>query len=353
VARDTKAQFLEQLEKFAPRIAKAFRQVVEDIRSVAQERMLIDAIERRDVEAIVRILSLGPEFFAPLDAAIHEAFVAGGMFQAGLFPKFLPGNRTEQVVVRFNSRHPRAVEYARERAAEFVQTDDESVRHAVREVITRGAKESTPPRVLARQIIGHPTPTGGRSGGLLGLTRQQVSYVENLRTYLSDPAQMDRYFDLKRRDRRLDGIVKRAQAAGQPVDPDDIERIAMRYSDRLLQLRGETIGRTEALQALNAGKAEGIAQLIEQGQAPVEAVNKEWKATPSERTRDTHSAMNKQTVAFTDLFQSPKGAFLAYPGDSSHGAPASEIINCRCSAHYTVDWVYVAKWRKQWGRFAA
>lgn len=48
--------------------------------------------------------------------------------------------------------------------------------------------------------------------------------------------------------------------------------------------------------------------------------------------------LNNQEVRGMDLaFQSPTGAMLRYPGDTSLGAGAGEIINCRCDVEYNFD----------------
>ena len=53
MAADTRAEFIRQLERIDVRIARAFEQAILDIKSVAQERLLVAAIERGDLEGIV------------------------------------------------------------------------------------------------------------------------------------------------------------------------------------------------------------------------------------------------------------------------------------------------------------
>lgn len=85
--------------------------------------------------------------------------------------------------------------------------------------------------------------------------------------------------------------------------------------------RGELISRTETTRAANDGarklyKRWGIEQ-------------KEWLATADDRTRDTHLAMNGQVKDIDEPFESPSGAELMQPGDSS--APLAETAACRCT----------------------
>lgn len=119
----------------------------------------------------------------------------------------------------------------------------------------------------------------------------------------------------------------------------DVDAITGRYKDRLLQLRGETIARTETLASLNAGKEEGIRQLIDSGKVQRSAVKKVWRATGDDRTRDSHMALNGEEVGIDTAFTSPlTGAQMMYPHDTSRGAPASETIGCRCFYEIKVDY---------------
>ncbi|MBR9841442.1 MAG: hypothetical protein GYB50_26850, partial [Rhodobacteraceae bacterium] len=129
-----------------------------------------------------------------------------------------------------------------------------------------------------------------------------------------------------------------------------IERIAGRYADRLLQARGRTISRSEGNKSMNAGRGEGVVQMIERGEILAEHVTIIWDATPGPRTRDSHRALNGQTIKWGEFFVSPvTGALMRWPHDED--APAEEVVNCRCSARFRVDWKAVMLWRR--GRLAA
>lgn len=163
--------------------------------------------------------------------------------------------------------------------------------------------------------------------------------MANVRQQLAsgDPAQMAEYFGRKRRDKRLDGIVSRAIKAGQPVARAGVEKIAARYADRLLALRGEMIARTESLTAMAAGREEAFRQQIESGRLAPENVEGTWSATGDDRTRHSHQAMNGQVRRFGEPFQAPSGALMRFPGDTSLGAGPEETIGCRCMRKYRVN----------------
>lgn len=180
------------------------------------------------------------------------------------------------------------------------------------------------------QIVGRVNrATGRREGGLIGLTSGQTDAAIRARVELQnlDAA----YFKRALRDKRFDRLVAKAIKDGKPISKADLDRIAGRYADRLLAYRGETIARNETLASLNAAKEEGIRQLIDTGKVQRSRIKKVWRATGDKRTRDSHLALNGEEIGFDALFVSPlTGAVMAYPHDTSHGAPGSETIQCRC-----------------------
>ena len=151
-----------------------------------------------------------------------------------------------------------------------------------------------------------------------------------------DPA----YFQRRLRDKRFDATVKRAIADGKPLAKADRERILNRYSDKLLKHRGDTIARTETIASLNAGRDQGIRQLIEAGNITEDQVVKVWDSGgPDGRTRDTHLALEGQRKRLDEPFVSPSGARLMFPGDTSLNAPASETVACRCAIRFDIDFM--------------
>lgn len=87
--------------------------------------------------------------------------------------------------------------------------------------------------------------------------------------------------------------------------------------------RAMLIARTEIATAANYS-SEIVAQ--EMGVA----YDKIWLSAADERTRPTHRAANGQKADPFGQF-SIGGFIMAHPCDSSHGAPASEVVNCRCT----------------------
>lgn len=61
---------------------------------------------------------------------------------------------------------------------------------------------------------------------------------------------------------------------------------------------------------------------------------KEWASAEDERTRESHRAADGQRVALDGSFD-VGGVRMAMPGEM--GAPAAEVVNCRCAVAYPID----------------
>ena len=215
-------------------------------------------------------------------------------------------------------------------------------RELVRNTILQGVQEGQGADKIARDLVGRLNrATGKREGGLLGLTSLQAGYVGKARQQLlsGDPEQLREYLKRGRRDARFDRMVLKAIRDGKPLKQADVDKVTGRYADRLLQLRGDTIARNEVLAALHAGQAEGMQQLIDSGKVRADQITKTWGATGDGRTRDSHMAMDKQSVAWGQPFVTPLGYKMQHPQDTSLGAPPSETIQCRCFMQVKVNYL--------------
>ena len=332
---------LDLLDELTPEVRRAFLKAIENVRSDFQERAFTEAFERRDVEGALRAIGLGAEYFAPLERALNAAFLRGGEWLLDEMRR--PAKRAGiEAVGRFDMRNPRAEQLVRQLSADLIVEIAEGQRESIRIALEEGMREGVSANRSKLDIIGRSPARGlPRQGGIVGLTSQQAGYVQNMRSDLlsGDPSLMEGYFDRKRRDRRFDAVVRRAIAAGKPVSRADAERIAARYADRLLQLRGETIARTELLTTLHAAQDEGLEQMIGRGVIERDAVMLTWDASEDKSTRSSHRAMDGQTRQKGQPFTSGNGYSLMRPGDRSMGAPASETINCRCRLEVDVDFL--------------
>ena len=70
-----------------------------------------------------------------------------------------------------------------------------------------------------------------------------------------------------------------------------------------------------------------------ESQRNVKHREKEWVAQRDGVVRDSHRLADGQRVQKNGFFN-VGGYNMLYPADSSGGAPAGQIINCRCSLIY-------------------
>lgn len=335
--------------RLEPAIRKAFDQAIASVRSQAQLNLLAELLRAGQIDAVLEALGFDEQQLSPVAESVRQAFVGGadaGMQELPTLSlrqqvrgRYNPHSDTPLLRFGFDMRNQQVESWLQSNSSRLITGIVNDQRVLVRQHLRRSMAEGANPRQSALDLIGRVGNTGRRSGGIVGLTAQQAEFVANLRQQLAsgNPSQMAEYFGRQRRDRRLDGIVKRAIAAGKPVSAADIEKIAGRYADRLLALRGEMIARTESLTAMNAGREEAYRQQIEAGRLAPENVIGGWSATGDGRTRHSHQAMNGQERPFGQPFQTPRGAYLRFPGDSALGAGPKEIIGCRCTKTYRID----------------
>lgn len=201
--------------------------------------------------------------------------------------------------------------------------------------ILAGMEANRTPAQIAASLIGTKNlATGRREGGVIGLTARQADMVIAAEAKLrsGDPALMAQYLALKTRDKRFDRTVTKAIREGRPVTAADTAKIIRQLRDRNLKYRADVIAENETITAMRAGRHEGYRQMLETGAVTEDQIERSWSDTGDGRTRLSHRALDGQKVrGLTMPFVSPMtGARMMYPGDTSLGAPAQEVIRCRC-----------------------
>jgi hypothetical protein len=334
--RVAELQRLQELQ--VPGIRAAFLRMIAAAVRGAPVAQIEAAIIAGRIDDIPAIMGLDPTAYADLLEEIRTAYIGGGTMQSTALAAASGGT----VRVRFNVRAPRAEQWLRQHSAELVTRITAEQLETIRETVAAGTAAGRNPRATALDVVGRiDSQTGRRVGGSIGLTPQQNQFVLTARQQLqaTDPDELRAYLRRVLRDRRYDGKVRRAIATGKPLRAADVETMVGRYSDSLLRLRGETIARTEALQAFNTAREEAIQQAVDVGAVDPQQTVKIWRSGADARVRDTHAAMNGQRVPLQSPFRSPSGSLLMRPGDGSLGAGAAEIVACRCIAEYRVDFL--------------
>jgi hypothetical protein len=330
--------FDELLDQFEPRVAAAFREAIEGIKSAVVIARVVERLERGDIAGALEAFQIDREAFASLEVAIQEAFNAGGINAVSELPTKGPDGA--RVVWRFGVRNPMAEMILREMSSTMVAIITDDQRQGIRTALENGLARGLNPRATALDVIGRQNSvTGRREGGIIGLTTRQIEFIERARQNLAsgDPVKMKQYLDLKTRDKRFDRTIANAIREGKPVECETLGRIVSRLNDKNLQLRGENLARTETMMALGTARDQAIRQQIEAGKVDAQDVTKVWRSAGDKRVRHTHRALNGKSVGVDDVFISLSGAAIRYPGDPK--APISETSGCRCRVQYKIDYI--------------
>lgn len=318
------SRLLEILSSQELRIRKAFEAFLSVTRSTAlisQARILLEV---GDIEAALQliepyIVQLGNS----ITAAVHEmaAEEAEELLSSMIDEKLLDAlGLNPAVTIGFNPSLPRASEKIQQNKFEFVVG------------FTNAQREATQTALSAAFLEGHgPVKTARVFRDSIGLTDFQLQAVANYQRLLEmgDSQALDRAL----RDRRFDSSVERAIRGDEPLGAERINRMVDRYRERFLKLRAETIARTEGLRAMGLARQEALIQMVELTGIDPNDVTRTWHATKDHRVRDTHGGpggLDGQVVGINESFVSSSDARLMFPGDTSLGAPAEEVINCRC-----------------------
>lgn len=328
----------ELLDRYGKEIADAFLRAIDDLTSAAELRRLTAAIEAGQIEEALDALHIDPAAYNDMLDVIRRSYTEAGRIATDGLPRRLPDGTA--LTFRFDGRNPVAERWLSDHSSRLVTRIVADQGDAVRSALRAGMGAGENPRSTALRIVGRVNrATGRREGGLLGLSGPQEGYVRSARAELvsGDPTALRAYLGRARRDKRYDRTILRAINDGTPVPADTIRKATAGYSNRLLKLRGDTIGRTEALTSLNAAQYESARQAVEGGQVTASQVRRVWRSASDPRVRDTHRGLNAETVGLNEAFVSPSGARLRHPGDTSLGAGPEEIINCRCIVETRID----------------
>lgn len=327
----------EALKALEPPIRDAFLAAIYQARGTIDFPALLAALEAGDLGQAIDLLRIRETLLWPLVEAQRGAFMAGGAMVAAALPVVVAANWG------FDGRAIRAEAWVSKAAGTLIEGITAEPLTGIREALRAGLEAGRNPRAVALDVVGRIDPISKRRmGGLVGLNSQQTDWAIRARAELAsgDPAQLRHYLTRVRRDKRFDGLVRKAIRDGRPLSAADVDHIAGRYKDRLLALRGETIARTESINGLRAGRREGFQQLLDSGAVRADQITRSWDATLDSRTRPDHVAMDGQTVKGMDApYVAPDGSRLMYPGDTSLGATAAQTVACRCFERVRIDYL--------------
>ncbi|TCV66283.1 head morphogenesis protein [Neorhizobium sp. S3-V5DH] len=335
--------FDELLATYEPKLAAAFRESIEAIKSSVVLRTVTEALDRGDVAAAIRAIQIEPEAFTALELALQEVFNAGGVSAVQSLPQLVAQDGT-RVIFQFGVRNLMAETMLRTISSSMVANIVEDQREGLRIAFEAGLARGQNPTRTALDVVGRLSRiTGRREGGLIGLTAPQIELIEKYRDRLlmGDVDGMKAYLELKTRDRRFDRTVAKAIREGKPVPADMVDKIVARLSDRNLLLRGKTIALEETRTALSSVRDVAIRQQIEAGKIQAQDVTKHWLHSGSEHPRMQHVEMaaryKAEGVPLDQPFIAGDGTLLMYP--HAPEVPARHKIGCKCRLEYRINYI--------------
>ena len=334
----TRQTIADLIETWTPQIQKAFLAGVDVLRDQAQLALIIELLRRGDVDGAVRAVGLDPAAFTALDTTIAAGFLDAGQQTAATIPASI-GPQGHRLQVLFGIRNPRAEQWLRDNLSQLVTEILTDQREMIQTNLEAGMKAGLNPRTVALDLVGRIDPVSRkRTGGTIGLTTSQDGGRRNYAAALASAAPGDS-LDSALRDKRFDAAVARAILTKTPIPAVLQAKMVTAYKNRALRYRAETIARTEALTSLHQAQHEAYSQAIDTGQVQAKNVKKILRSAHDARVRETHRELDGQTVGMHESFVSVSGARLLFPGDTSLGAPASEVVACRCDVAYRVDYL--------------
>lgn len=288
------------LHKIADSAAEPLRRrilaAIARIQDGIDEKKLLAAVKRQDVDAVMRALDLDETMQEAFEAAVRPP-LEDAMLRAG---REAP-DRTlgPQVGMRFDLTNPNVTTFLRNYDFRLIRQISEDTREGIRQVVSD-----------AFEYGGHPDEQARAIRGSIGLTQNQATAVDNFRSLLVNRDRMALQRAL--RDKRFDPTLNRAlgRAAERELPKDQIDRMVDRYTERFIAHRANTIARTETIGASNAGQQMSWDQAAGKGLILRDRVRQKWYVTPDDKTClicESIPILNPEGVPLGAMFMSAAG----------------------------------------------
>lgn len=351
--------------RYEPLLARAINEALKSMRDQLDGDALLAALENNDIGTALGMLRIdnADVLMTAARDVLRDATVAAGRYETGTpeFQAALAATAAANISYapttfapvlaefRFDGLNPNTVEFMRRYELNLINEISNRTREALRTTLLDGISAGTNPRAVARDIK-----------TVVGLTEKQAQAVINFRRQLETfhlrrsvdawnlggkvsrapggaqvsilddkGSPVDGITERRLRDFRYDAKLKAAFESGKPLAPGQIDKMVDAYASKYRKLRAESIARTEAMRASNAGILDSWQQAAAKGSVVLELLRKSWIRARDERTCPICRPM-------PDLNRGDEGfgipidqRFLTGDGDYVMSGPVH--TSCRCS----------------------
>ena len=335
-------------------IGAAIRKILLKLRGRVETDDLEQAIIAGDLARIESLVSVSNSMTEvdDLALALGKAVYDGARYTSDLVGPV--SGLAEDYTIAVGVANPRLAAVVERMTGEQIVQINERTMRTVRRVIRDEVVAGAQPYDIARALRSTPGEMAQRLHENIGLTTMQMTYVENYRRELESGSTRGLKAALKRkllvgqdtryeREQRAgaieetgansrDGrIIRRALDSETPLSAAQVKKLVERYRKRWLTYRTRTIGRTEAMRALQEAQYALLRSQVDDGRIDERQIVRRWITTNDYRLRDSHAdipLMNPNGVGLDEAFASPLGP-VRWPADPA--AAPENSINCRCT----------------------
>lgn len=333
-------------EKLTPKLADAILKALSAQADSVDLDTIATALQHGNVADVLAALGLDEveAVMGVVQDGITDATFAGGALAAATL-----NTRLQGATFAFNRLNPRLITWLQNYSLALIRQINETTREGVRQYLVTGMNQGKSPIAMAREVK-----------GIVGLTNRQAQAVANFRKELETfhtkrsakawnlGGKIDRVnnrqvfkptedgtpadgIDARRlRDFRFDGQLKAAIESKKPLTKAQIDKMVAGYERKYRRYRSETIARTEALRATNAGVQDAWRQAIEGGKVVEAQVRRQWIVSRDERLCEICAPIPRMNpkigVTMGQPFATPKGPTMLPPMHPS----------CRCTVFIRV-----------------
>lgn len=312
----------ERVERLVAKMERsvrlAFEQFVDNVQSPDAMREVADLLGRNDVEGALRVIDRYVTRLAPI---LSTVFQAAAVDETSALVEQVK-SWAPVVGLRFDPTDTRAATLMRDSQLQFIAEFSSTQREATRQALSQALIDGKGSRATAKAFRDS-----------IGLTAGMEETVRNYRRLLEEGSR--EALERELRDRRYDRSIIRADTTDEPLSAKQIEAMTERYRQNYLRFRSETIAITETGRVVGAGRQESFDQIAADIDLDDSQIERDWFTHRDGRERWSHRHMQVRKVRGR---QAPfiTGAGVPMMRPHAEGAPADEVVRCRCFQNFRI-----------------